>query len=125
VTFNAFAATAAALAALGLGTLIAWQVRLRTREIGIRLAIGATSAQVVRAIVSESVPVVAAGVAVGLIAASMLGRLLGTLLFRVEPHDPVSVVVAGGTAIGVTLLSAYVTARSAARVDPLVALRNE
>jgi predicted permease len=125
MTFNAFALTAAALAALGLGTLIAWQVRLRTREIGVRLALGATPRQVVGAVMFESVPVVAAGVGAGVLAALALGRFLGALLFEVAPADPVSFVAAGALAVTVAVLASYVTARSAARVDPLVALRND
>jgi putative ABC transport system permease protein len=125
LTLNGFAATASLLAALGLGTLIAWQVRLRTREIGIRLALGSTPRQVIGTVMSESIPVVAAGVGVGVTASLLLGRFLDTLLFEVAPHDPLSVVVAGGAAVAVALLSSYVAARSAARVDPLVALRND
>jgi predicted permease len=125
LTFNAFAMTASALAALGLGTLIAWQVRSRTREIGVRLALGATSRQVVGAIVSENVPVVAAGVAAGIATALLLGRFLGALLFEVAPNDPLSVAVAGSAVAAVAVLSSYVTARTAARIDPLVALRDE
>ncbi len=125
LTFNAFAVTASALAALGLGTLIAWQVRLRTREIGVRLALGATTRQVIGTIMSESVPVVTAGVLVGLAAALLLGRFLDALLFDVAPYDPVSVVAAGSVVAAIAVLSAYVTARKAARIDPLVALRDE
>ena len=125
LTFNGFAATAAALAALGLGTLIAWQVRLRTREIGVRLALGATPRQVIGIVMSESIPVVAGGVVAGLVTAVVLGRFLEALLFEVAPYDPISVAVAGTAAGVIALLTSYVTARSAARVDPLVALRNE
>jgi len=125
LTLNGFAVTAAALAALGLGTLIAWQVRLRTREIGVRLALGANSRQVIGTLISESVPVVAVGVGAGIAAALLLGRFLETLLFEVVPHDPLSVMLAGTAAAAIALLSSFVAARSAARVDPLVALRNE
>jgi putative ABC transport system permease protein len=125
LTFNGFAITASALAVLGLGTLIAWQVRLRTREIGVRLALGATPQQAIGAIVSESVPVVAAGVVAGLAAALLLGRFLEALLFEVASHDPVSVVAAGSAVAAIAMLSSYVTARRAARIDPLVALRDE
>jgi len=124
-TFNGFAVTASALAALGLGTLIAWQVRLRTREIGVRLALGATSRQVIGAVMSESLPVVAAGVIAGLAAALLLARFLEALLFEVAPHDPSSMVAAGTAVATIAVLSAYVTARRAARIDPLVALRDE
>jgi len=94
LTLNGFATTASALAALGLGTLIAWQVKLRTREIGVRLALGATPQQVIGIVMDESIPVVAVGVGAGLAAAA------------------------------IALLSSFVTARSAARIDPLVALRD-
>jgi putative ABC transport system permease protein len=125
LTFNGFAVTASALAALGLGTLIAWQIRLRTREIGVRLALGATPRQVIATVMSENVPVVAVGVMAGLAGALVLGRYLETLLFEVVPTDPVSAALAGGAAAGLALLTSYVTARSAARIDPLTALRAE
>jgi putative ABC transport system permease protein len=125
MTFNGFAVTASALAALGLGTLIAWQIRLRTREIGVRLALGAKPRQVVRTVMSETFPVVVIGLIVGLAAALLLGRSLEALLFEVAPHDPASVAIAGTAAAIVALLSSYLTARSAARIDPLVALRSE
>jgi putative ABC transport system permease protein len=125
LTFNGFAVTASALAALGLGTLIAWQIRLRTREIGVRLALGATPRQVIRTVMSESVPVVAAGVIVGLAGALLLGRYLETLLFEVDPTDLLSAVLAGSAAAALALLTSYITARGAARIDPLVALRND
>jgi putative ABC transport system permease protein len=125
MTFNGFAVTASALAALGLGTLIAWQIRLRTREIGVRLALGATPRQVIRAVMSESVPVVAAGVVAGLAAALFVGRYLETLLFEVAPADPLSAVLAGGAAAALAVTTSYLTARSAARIDPLVALRTD
>jgi len=124
-TFNGFAVTASALAALGLGTLIAWQIRLRTREIGVRLALGATPRQVIGGVMSESIPVIAAGVTVGLAGALLLGRSLETLLFEVAPADPLSAALAGGGAAALALLTSYVTARGAARIDPLVALRTE
>jgi predicted permease len=124
-TLNGFAVTASALAALGLGTLIAWQIRLRTREIGVRLALGATPRQVISTVMSESVPVVAAGVVAGVAGALLLGRYLETLLFEVAPTDPLSAVMAGSAAAALALVTSYVTARNAARIDPLVALRTE
>jgi predicted permease len=124
-TINGFAITASALAALGLGTLIAWQIRLRTREIGVRLALGATPRQVIGTVMSESVPVVAAGVLAGLAGARLLGRYLETLLFEVAPTDPLSAMLAGSAAAALALLTSYLTARSAARIDPLAALRAE
>jgi len=118
LTLNGFATTASALAALGLGTLIAWQVRLRTREIGVRLALGATPRQVIGIVMGESILVVAMGVGAGLVAALLLGGFLETLLFEVAPHDSTSVIDAGAAAAAIALLSSFVTARSAARIDP-------
>ena len=103
---------------------ISTSVRLRTREIGVRLALGATPQQVIGIVMGESIPVVAVGVGAGLAAALLLGGFLETLLFEVAPHDPTSVIVAGVAAAAIALLSSFVTARSAARVDPLVALRD-
>jgi putative ABC transport system permease protein len=74
---------------------------------------------------SESVPVVAAGVLAGLGGALLLGRYLETLLFEVAPTDPLSAMFAGSAAAALALLTSYVTARSAARIDPLAALRAE
>jgi putative ABC transport system permease protein len=125
LTFNGFAATASALAALGLGTLIAWQVRLRTREIGIRVALGATSRQVIGTVMSESIPLVAGGVSAGLVAALVLGGLLESLLFQVASRDAVSIAAAAAGAGTIALLSSFLAARTAARIDPLVAMRSE
>jgi len=76
-------------------------------------------------VMSESIPVIAAGVTVGLAGALLLGRSLETLLFEVAPADPLSAALAGGGAAALALLTSYVTARGAARIDPLVALRTE
>jgi putative ABC transport system permease protein len=125
ITFNGFAATASLLAALGLGTLIAWQVRLRTREIGIRVALGATSRQVIGTVMSESMPVVVIGVAAGLAAALLVTGFLESLLFEVASRDSLSVTAAGAGAGAIALLSAFLAARTAASIDPLVAMRAE
>jgi ABC-type antimicrobial peptide transport system permease subunit len=125
LTFNGFAATASLLAALGLGTLIAWQVRLRTREIGIRVALGATSRQVIGTVMSESMPVVVIGVAAGLAAALLVTGFLESLLFEVASRDSLSVTAAGAGAGAIALLSAFLAARTAASIDPLVAMRAE
>ena len=124
VTFGAFAAAATGLAALGLGTLVAWRVRQRTRELGIRLALGATPRRVVALVMSDSAVVIGAGVAAGVVAATMLERFLQSLLFEVRPHDPASLAAVGAAALTVGLLSAYFPARRATRVDPLSALKD-
>ena len=74
---------------------------------------------------AESVPVVAAGVVAGLAGAFLLGRNLETILFEVAPTDPLSALLAGTAAAALALATSYITARSAARVDPLVALRRD
>jgi hypothetical protein len=124
VTFAAFAVAATGLAALGLGTLVAWRVRLRTRELGIRLALGATPRQVVALVLSDSARVVGLGVAAGVAGALVLERFLQSLLFEVRGDDPASLAGVCALAITVGLLSAYLPARRATRVDPLAALRD-
>jgi predicted permease len=123
--FAAFAATATGLAALGLGTLIAWQVRRRTREIGIRLALGASSSQVIRLVMAEGAVIVAAGVGAGLVTAGLATTFLESLLFEVAPRDPTSLGAAAAVSLAVGVLSAYVPARRSSRIDPLIALRQE
>jgi hypothetical protein len=123
LTFNGFAATASLLAALGLGTLIAWQVRLRTREIGIRVALGATSRQVIGTVMSESIPVVVIGVGAGLAAALLVTGFLESLLFEVASRDSLSVTAAAAGASAIAVLSSFIAARTAASIDPLVAMR--
>ena len=123
-TFAAFAAAATALAALGLGTLVAWRVRMRTRELGIRLALGATPRQVMTLVLSDSAVVVGGGVAAGIACALVLERFLQSLLFEVSADDPLSLAAVGAAALIIGLLSAYLPARRATRVDPLTALHD-
>jgi ABC-type antimicrobial peptide transport system permease subunit len=125
VVFGAFAATAAGLAALGLGTLISWLVRQRTSEIGLRVALGATPADVIKMMMAEGVHIIAPGIAAGIVLAALLNTFLRSLLFEVSPHDPAALAGAAALAIVVGLLSSYVPARRAGRVDPLVAMRQE
>ncbi|HEV8335762.1 MAG TPA: ABC transporter permease [Candidatus Polarisedimenticolia bacterium] len=123
--FGLFATTATALAALGLGTIISWQVRQRTREIGIRVALGASSRQVMGLVMHDAALLVAGGVVAGVLAAVATTRFLRALLFEVEPGDPVSLAAAALVVASVGLISAYVPARRTSRVDPLIALREE
>ena len=123
--FAAFALTALGLAALGLGTLISWQVGQRTREIGIRIALGATSARVIRLVMTDSFVVVSVGIVAGLGIAGATTAILRTLLFNVSPVDPMIMIGAVGAAAFVGLGSAFFPARRASRVDPLIAVRTE
>jgi predicted lysophospholipase L1 biosynthesis ABC-type transport system permease subunit len=120
-----FALLAALLASVGIYSLIAYSVAERTRELGIRVALGADRAAVVRLIVGEGVRLAAAGIGLGLIGSYLLTGTLRTMLYEVSPIDPA---VLGMTCVGVlavTALASYVPARRALRVDPMSALRAE
>jgi len=113
------------LCALGLYGVIAFLVARHTREIGIRVALGATAPAVVRHFLGAAVRPVAIGVVVGLIVAAMTTRLLGAWLVGVSARDLVSFAVASGVVVASALVASYVPARRAARVDPATALRTD
>ena len=122
---TAFAAVAVALAAIGVYGVLAYLVSQRTQEIGVRLAIGATAGNVVGLFVREGAALTLAGVSCGLAGALAVTRVLATMLFGVTATDPATfVTVAAGLAL-IAMVASYVPARRAARVDPMVALRNE
>jgi ABC-type antimicrobial peptide transport system permease subunit len=113
------------LAAVGLYGVIAYSVSQRTREIGIRLAVGAQRGDVLRLIVGEGLKTTAVGVVLGLIAALFATRVLDSLLYGVTATDPVIFVTNAAILVAVALLASAVPARRASRVDPMVALRTE
>jgi hypothetical protein len=122
---GAFAALALLLAGVGLYGVVSYSVSQRTREIGIRVALGATSRSVVRMTMQQGATLAGAGLVIGLAAALALTRLLQSLLFETSPHDPgVYAVVAAGL-LGVAVLACWLPARRAAKVDPVIALRAE
>ena len=125
VLLGGFAAVAVTLAAIGIYGILAFIVTQRTREIGIRLALGASPAAVVSLVVRQSAVQILLGVLLGTVSAASLSRYLEGLLFGVTPLDPTTFVVAGVGFTLVALLAAYRPARRATRVDPLVALRTE
>ena len=104
---------------------MAYNVARRTSEIGIRMALGATRAHVAWPILREALLLAAVGLAVGVPGALALGRLIESQLYGVAPTDPVTLVSCGVLLIGVALVSAWIPARRAARIDPLKALRYE
>ena len=120
-----FAAVAVALAAVGVYGLMSYAVGRRTREIGVRVALGAQAGDVVRLVVREGMWLALAGIALGLIVAAAASRLLAPFLFGLDPADPPTLVSISLLLAGVALLACYLPARRAARVDPLVALRHE
>jgi putative ABC transport system permease protein len=121
----AFAAAALALAAIGLYGVVAHSVGERTREIGIRVALGATPKDVIRLVLSGGAAMVGLGVAVGLLGALGASRFLRGILYEVNPTDPASLVTAVVVLAIVALLAHWLPARRAARVDPVTALRSE
>jgi len=121
-----FAAVAVVLAAIGIFGVLSYAVAQRTREIGIRMALGAHHRTVLRLIVKEAMLMVAAGVLLGLALAIPLTRwLVATLLFDTQAHDPLTFFSVAGSLAAVAMLAAYVPARRATRVDPMIALRAE
>lgn len=122
---GAFAVIALLLAASGLFGVMAYTVAQRTHEIGIRLALGAQTRDVLGLVVGNGMALAAIGVAVGLAGAFGLTRLMSSLLFGVTPTDATTFVVVSIVLLAVALLACYIPARRATRVDPLVALRYE
>ncbi len=121
----AFAAVALLLACLGLYGVTAYSVGRRTREIGIRMAVGASRGGVLRTILRGALAQLAAGLALGVPAAFAAGRLLGANLFGVSPYDPATLAAACAVLAGCAIVAAVIPARRAAALDPVRALRVE
>jgi ABC-type antimicrobial peptide transport system permease subunit len=125
ILLSLFAAVALLLATIGIYGVMSYVVSQRTREIGIRIALGAQRHEVLKLVFGEAARMTFAGVLVGLIAAAVLTRLIRTLLFDVSPTDPLTF---GGVAVllaAIAFAASYIPARRAMRVDPIVALRYE
>jgi putative ABC transport system permease protein len=120
-----FAVTALTLAAIGIYGVLSYLVSQRTREIGIRVAVGAGPGEVLRLVVSRGLALALAGVVIGVVVAFAASRVMETLLFGVEPRDPMTFIGVPVVLTLVALAASVVPAIRAARVDPIVALRTE
>jgi putative ABC transport system permease protein len=120
-----FAALALALAAIGVYGVMAYLVSQGTRELGIRLALGAAPRDLLALVIRQGMVVALVGTALGLAGAMLLTRFMRSLLFGVRPSDPLTFVVIAATLTVVALAASYVPARRAARIDPIVSLRSE
>ena len=122
---GAAAAITLALGAIGLYGVMAYVVALRTRELGIRIAIGADPKRLARTVAMGGVKMLAAGVAGGLVLHAAAAPFLRAFLYGVTPADPVTIAAATAVLVATALLASWIPARRAARVDPTVALRAE
>jgi ABC-type antimicrobial peptide transport system permease subunit len=123
--YSLFGALALIVAAVGLFGLMSYSVARRTNEIGIRMALGAESRDVLRLVMRESMVMVVIGIVGGLAIAFASGRFVATLLFGLPPTDPASLALAVGVMLLVSAVAGYLPARRASRVDPMVALHYE
>lgn len=125
VLLGAFAGLALVLASVGIYGVVSHSVTQRTRELGLRMAVGADQRDVVAMVLRESLAVVAAGIGVGLAAALVGARAVAGLLFGIGPMDPATWGAVTSLLVGVAFLASYVPARRATRIDPMIALRSE
>ena len=123
--FGIFSGIALVLATAGIYGVMAYFVTQRTREIGVRIALGAQWRDVLKLILKSGMALVTIGLTIGLAGALALTRLMTTLLFEVSPTDPITFGVVSLCVVLATLLACYIPARRATKVDPLIALRYE
>ena len=125
VLIAAFALCALVLAAMAMYGVVAHGIAQRTREIGVRKALGATDRAIASAIIRESLGIIAAGVALGCAGAWAAARLIRGLLFETGVADPIAYLVTVGMLTAVALLATYLPARQAMRLEPTIAMRTE
>jgi putative ABC transport system permease protein len=125
VLLGIFAAVAVALTAIGIYGVMAYSVNQRRRELGIRMALGASRADVLRLVVGQGLRLTLMGVTFGLVASFAASRLIATMLFDVSPTDVVTFVAVPALLACAALGASYLPAQRATRIDPMVALRDE
>jgi ABC-type antimicrobial peptide transport system permease subunit len=123
--FGIFAGAALLLAIAGIYGVLAYSVARRTREMGVRMALGATAGNVMRLVLGQAAVTTAIGVFLGLVGSFILMRSLQSMLYEVGAADPLTFAAVAFLLLGVALLAAYLPARRATKVDPIVALRYE
>jgi putative ABC transport system permease protein len=125
VVLGVFAVVGLLLVALGVYSVVAYRISRLTHDIGIRMALGATSGDVLRLVLIKGLALVGGGIAIGLLASVVVTRVMSDQLFEVAPHDPSTLALVIGLVLLVGALACYFPARRATRVDPMVALRSE
>src|SRR5262249_3990610 len=120
-----FALTALLLASLGIYGVISYLVSERTREIGIRLALGAQKRNILHVILQQGLRLAVTGAAIGILCAVIVSHLLAAFIYVVKPTDPPSFAGVAALFVGAALLACYLPARRAMKIDPMVALRHE
>jgi putative ABC transport system permease protein len=122
---SGFGVLALLLAAIGIYGVLSYAVSRRTRELGVRMALGATPGGLARLVVREGLATTAVGIGIGLAAAAVLTRYLASLLFEVQPGDPLTYAAVAGVLLVTALLATWLPARRATTIDPLAAMRAE
>jgi putative ABC transport system permease protein len=124
-TLSSFSMIALILAAVGIYSVLSYSVEQRTREIGLKMALGAQTHDVVRSVLAQGMKPVLLGLGIGLIGALTAARIMKSLLYQVSGADPTTFAGIAAVLVIVAFLAAYIPARRAARVDPIIALRWE
>ena len=125
ILLGAFAALALTLAAVGIFGVLSYALEQRTHELGIRVALGARPADVITLVARETIPMVATGLVMGLVAAAALTRFIRSLLYEIQPGDPTTFLGVSLILAAIAMVAALLPARRAAHVDPVIALRGE